>query len=74
MFIFTQDPCIPRSREKSFISSSDFVVITLEYFKFSNPWKNAKNRISCLKFFVVAVWIPVCVHMKYLRIWIIKSV
>ena len=31
--------------------------------------KNTKNRISCLNFFVVAVWMPVCVHVKYLRIW-----
>ena len=33
-----------------------------------------KNRISCLKFFVVAVWILVCLHIKYLRFWINKSV
>ena len=36
--------------------------------------KNTKNRISCLKFLVVAVWICTCLDMKYLRIWINKSV
>ena len=35
--------------------------------------KNAKNRITCLKLFVVAVWIWICLPMKYLRIWITKN-
>ena len=30
--------------------------------------KNTKIRISCLNFFVVAVWIPICLDMKNLRI------
>ena len=36
--------------------------------------KRTKNRISCLNFFVITVWLSVCLDMKYLRIWIIKSV
>ena len=41
---------------------------------FETLGKNTKNRISCLKFCVVAVWIYICLDMKYLRIWINKSV
>ena len=40
---------------------------------FQTLGKNTKNRTTCLKFFVVAVWICNCLDMKYLRIWIIKS-
>ena len=29
--------------------------------------------LICLKMDICGVWIPVCVSMKYLRIWIIKS-
>ena len=35
--------------------------------------KNTKNRITCLNFSMVAVWICICLDMNYLRIWIIKS-
>ena len=36
-------------------------------------WTLLKNRnigLICLKLSVVAVWIPVCVSVKYLSIWI----
>ena len=56
------------------ISSSNFVVIRSEYFQFSNPQKNTKNRSSYLKFFVVAVWIYIYLDIKYLRIWNDRSV
>ena len=36
--------------------------------------KNTKNRISCLNFFLWGVWICILMCLKYLRIWIIKSV
>ena len=36
--------------------------------------KNTKNRISCLKFFVSAVWIPYYVSMKGLVPGIILTV
>ena len=35
--------------------------------------KYTKNRITCLNFSVVAVWICICLDMNYLRIWINKS-
>ena len=36
--------------------------------------KNTKYRISCLNFFMLAVWIYICLDINYLRIWITKSV
>ena len=32
-------------------------------------YKNTKYGFSCLKFFVVVVWIPICVRINYLSIW-----
>ena len=40
---------------------------------FQSLGKNTKNRITCLTFLVVAVWICTCLDMNYLRIWITKS-
>ena len=40
---------------------------------FQTLGNNTKNRISCLKFFVVDVWICICLDINYLRIWISKS-
>ena len=41
---------------------------------FKPSGKNTKNRIRYLKFLLVAVWIYICLDMKYLSIWISKSV
>ena len=42
----------------------------------SHVWDHKKHtctRLICLNFFEVAVWIPVCVSVKYLSIWTISD-
>ena len=74
MFVFTQcacnERCLPKEAHFKFgFHSGNITRSQLQTFR-----KNTKNMISCLKLFVVAVWICICLNMKYLRIWITKSV
>ena len=55
------------AKEKRLISSSDYMQLKHHKEPTLNPRKNTKNRITCLKFFMVAVWILICLDMKYLR-------
>ena len=67
-------PCIPRRPPKEAFQVRTSWWSDWNISSFQTLGKNTKNRSSCLKFFVVAVWIYICLDIKYLRIWITKSV
>ena len=50
------------------ISSS--TTVFLNYWPTSMPSKIVNIKLICLKMLVIAVQIPICMSVKYLRIWI----
>ena len=47
-----------------------------QHLMWNHVWDHKKHpsgKLSCLKFYVIAVWTPICVSVKYLSIYFINN-